>query len=136
MYTIEPKERHAKAFGSNLRISSKSAVKICSVIRGKKLSIAKRLLEDLSSGKRNLDGKYYTKTVSEILRILKSCEKNAEFKNMEKGKIFVHASAHHGTIFRRRRRKSGFGSRMKSTNLEVMLIERGKSTGTKGVVGK
>ncbi len=125
MYTIEPKEKHANAFGSNLRISRKSAVKICRIIRGKKLSVAKRLLDDVYLGKRDIDGKYYTKTISEIRQLLRSCEKNAEFRNIAKDRLFVHASAHHGSILRRRRRRSGFGSRMKSTNLEIILIERG-----------
>jgi len=125
-YTFEPNRRYAKAFGSNLRISRKNAVLICRVIRKKKLKVAKRLLEDLVAKRRDLDGRYYSKTVPEILNLLKSCEKNADFQNLSKENLFVHASAHHGSIARRRRRKSGFGSRMKMTNVEIFLIERGK----------
>jgi len=58
--------------------------------------------------------------------LLKSCEKNADSLNLNKERLFVHASAHKGSIMRRRRRRSGFGSRMKMTNLEIILIERGK----------
>lgn len=126
MYTIKPKERYAKAFGRDLRISTKAAVKICRVIRNKPLSRAKRLLNDLIARRRNLKGKYYTKTVKDIADLLSSCEKNAEFFGLDNEKLFVHASAHTGTIMRRRRRKSAFGSRLKSTNLEIMLIEKGK----------
>jgi len=127
MYTFEPKHEHAKAFGRNLRISTKNAVKICKVIRGKKLSTVKRLLNDLLTKKRSLEGKYYTKTVAEILKLLESCEKNADFLGLEKEKLFVHASAHKGSIMYRRRRKAAFGSRIKATNVEIMLIQKGKN---------
>ena len=125
-YTFVPKEKYSKAYGSNLRISTKSSEKICRVIRGKKLNAVKRLLVDLLDEKRSLNGKYYTKTVKQIKMLLESCEKNAEFMGLENGALFVHASAHTGTIMRRRRRKSSFGSTLKSTNIEMMLIEKGK----------
>lgn len=124
-YTFQPKEKHAKAFGT-LKISKKHATIICRVIRKKKLEVAKRLLEDLLAKRRSLRGKYYTKAVNEILKLLKSCEKNADFLNLDKGKLFVHASAHQGPNIRRRRRRFGFGSRMKIANVEIFLIERGK----------
>lgn len=127
MYTMKPEERYAKAFGRDLRISTKSAVKLCRVIRGKKLSASKRLLSDLVAGRRSLEGKYYTKAVKEIANLLSSCEKNAEFLGLDNEKLFVHASAHTGTIMKRRRRKSAFGSRLKSTNIEMILIEKGKT---------
>jgi ribosomal protein L22 len=124
---MKPKEKYAKAFGRDMRISTKSAVKLCRVIRGKKLSASKRLLSDLVAGRRNLEGKYYSKAVKEIYDLLSSCEKNAEFLGLDNEKLFVHASAHTGTIMKRRRRKSAFGSRLKSTNIEMMLIEKGKA---------
>lgn len=124
-YTVQPKERYAKAFGRNMRISGKNAVLICRVIRNKKLKVAKKLLEDLTAKRRDLDGKYYTTTVAGILNLLKSCEKNADFQNLDRERLFVHASAHQGSIMRRRRRKSAFGSRMKMANVEIFLVERG-----------
>src|SRR3972149_10489657 len=125
-YTFIPKEKHAKAYGNNVRVSRKSATIICNVIKKKPLIRGKRLLVDLKAKRRSLRGKYYSKTVDEILQLLESCEKNADNLNLDKGKLFIHASAHKGTIMRRRRRKAKFGSRMKSTNLEIMLIEKGK----------
>ncbi|MFH0832682.1 MAG: uL22 family ribosomal protein [Candidatus Aenigmatarchaeota archaeon] len=125
-YTFEPKDKHAKACGNNMRISRKAAVKICRVIRNKPLTRARRLLDDLIAKKRDLRGKYYTSAVNEIKMLLDSCEKNAVAKNLDSGKLMVHASAHQGGIFRRRRRKAAFGSRMKSANVEIMLIEKGK----------
>lgn len=123
-YTFIPEKKHAKANGDNLRISRKKSVKLSRFIRGKKLNVVKRFLNDILAEKRDLDGKYYTKTAKEFLKLLNSCEKNAENLGLDKGKLFVHSSAHQGWNFRRRRRKAGFGSKMKSTNLEIMLIER------------
>ena len=123
-YTIKYKERYAKASGRNLRISTKSSTKICRVIRKKPLARAKRLLNDLIARRRSLDGKYYTKTSKEIADLLSSCEKNAAFLGLDTEKLLVHASAHKGTVMRRRRRKAAFGSRLKSTNLEIMLVEK------------
>lgn len=130
-YTFKPKQKFSKSFGRNLRISRKDSVVICRVIKKKKLKTAKRLLEDLLSKRRNLKGKYYSKAVEEILNLLQSCEKNAEYLGLDKNKLFVHASAHQGSISRRRRRKSAFGSRMKMTNIEIFLIERGKEKESK-----
>jgi ribosomal protein L22 len=125
-YTIIPAEKHAKAYGRNLRISTKDAIILCRVIRKKPLERARRLLNDLDSKKRSLKGSYYSKAVAEILGLLESCEKNAEFLGLDPEKLLVHASAHTGPVIRRRRRKSAFGSRMKSTNMEIILIEKGK----------
>ncbi|MFH1631168.1 MAG: uL22 family ribosomal protein [Candidatus Aenigmatarchaeota archaeon] len=126
-YTFEPKQKYAKAYGSNLRISTKKAVVLSRVMRGKKLSSARRLLDGLLNEARTLDGKYYTKTAKNVLMLLKSCEKNAESMNMNIGNLFVHVSASQGSNLRRRRRKSAFGSSMKTTNLEIFLVERGTS---------
>ncbi len=124
-YTFEPKEPHAKALVANARVSTKNAEVVCRVVRGKKLTTARRLLEGLADGTRDLDGKYYTNAAEELLSLLNSCEKNAENKNLDKGKLFFHASASEGTHARRGRRKGSFGSRMKMTNMEVMLIQHG-----------
>lgn len=130
-YSFEPEHKFAKARGRNVKASTKSSVIVCRAIRNKPLKRAKRLLEDLSTGKRELEGKYYTKSVREILNLVNSCEKNAEFLGLDSDRLFVHARAHGGEIMHRKRRKSGFGSRMKSTNIEIMLVERGKEQKTK-----
>lgn len=136
MYTFKPNEKFAKAFGRNLRVSRKSSTLLCNVIKKKTLVRAKRLLNDLSTGKRSLKGKYYSKTASELKGLLESCEKNAEFLGLDTGRLLVHASAHKGTIMRRRRRKSDFGTRMKSTNVEIFLIEMGKESKVKIIRSK
>lgn len=126
MYTFKPKQKFAKASSVNSKISTKKAVKIFRVIRNKKLTNVRRLLDGLQTRERSIGGKYYTKAVNEIKNLLDSCEKNAEFIGLDKGALFVHASAHQGNTFRRRRRKSAFGSLMKTTHMEIMLIEKGR----------
>lgn len=130
-YTFVPEQKYARAHGNSLRISRKASVIVCRAIKKKPLSRAKRLLNDMISEKRSLDGKYYTKAAKEILMLLNSCEKNAEFMGLENEKLMVHASASKGANMRRRRRKAKFGSGMKSTNIEIYLIERGKESKTK-----
>jgi len=129
-YTFVPKENHAKALGNNLSISEKDAEIICAVIRGKKLSTVRRLLNDIVDERRSLKGKYYTFATTEILQLLESCAANARSKGMDEGKLFVHASAHHGVNVRRRRKKAKFGSRLKRTHVELMLLERIKGNAT------
>ncbi len=132
-YTFVPDQKYAKAHGSNVKISSKTAAKLCRVVKNKPLSRAKRLLSDLAEGKRSLRGKYYTKTAKELLMLVNSCEKNAEFLGLDVQKLFLHASSSMGTGIRRRRRRGSFGSKMKTANVEVMLIEKGKAGKKAGV---
>lgn len=110
-----------------MRISAKNAMFLSAVIRRKKLSVVRRLLQDLVDGKRALDGKYYTKAAAGMLGLLESCEANAKALGLDAGTLFVHAAATRGANMRRSRRKSGFGSRLKSTNLEIMLVSRGRA---------
>ncbi|MBI4174518.1 MAG: hypothetical protein HY517_02635 [Candidatus Aenigmarchaeota archaeon] len=124
--TFVPKHNYARAFGTGMRISQKSASLVCRAIKNKPLTRAKRLLEDLKAERRSLEGKYYSKAVKAMLSLLNSCEKNAEFKGLDADRLFVHASAHKGANIRRRRRKGAFGSTMKNTNMEILLIERGE----------
>ena len=124
--TFVPGHNYARAFGTSMRISQKSASIVCKAIKNKPLTRAKRLLEDLKAERRSLRGKYYSKAVKNMLMLLNSCEKNAEFKGLDADRLFVHASAHKGANVRRRRRKGAFGSTMKNTNMEILLIERGK----------
>lgn len=130
-YTFKPKHPHAKAW-SWLNVSLKNAKVICRVIRKKKLSQVKRLLDDLLAQRRSLKGKYYTKTVREIKKVLESCEKNAEYLGLDKDRLFVYASAHKGPTLWRPRRKADFGNIMKSTNVEIILVEKGKGKKKEG----
>ncbi len=124
-YTFVPKQKHAKAY-IMYPMSEKSASIVCRAIKKKSLVRAKRLLEDLNSEKRSLQGKYYSKSVKYILEALNSCEKNAYALGLDSGRLMVHASAHLGPATRRRRRKSAWGNRLKRAYIEIILIERGK----------
>ena len=123
MYTFEPEEKHAKAFGRNLSISMKDSLKVCKKIKGKPLVKAKKILNGLENETIHINGKYYTKAAGEIKNLIESCEKNADFLGLAKDNLKVHVSVHKGSNMRRRRRKAAFGNRMKSTNLEVILIQ-------------
>ena len=124
-YTFEPKQPHAKALAINVRISTKNAKVVCRVLRKKKLTVVRRLLQGLQDKTRDLDGKYYSHATDAMLILLNSCEKNADHKGLDRGKLFVHFSASEGTHVRRSRRKGSFGSLLKMTNLECILEERG-----------
>ncbi len=126
MYTFKPKEDYAKANGVNLSISTKDSIIICRKIRGMYLYDAEKFLENLVNKKANLHGKYYTNATKTILDVLRSCKANAENLGLDMENLVVHASAHKGPTIKRRRRKSDFGSQMKITNIEIMLIEKPK----------
>ncbi len=70
--TFVPKHNYARAFGTGMRISQKSASLVCRAIKNKPLTRAKRLLEDLKAERRSLEGKYYSKAVKAMLSLLNS----------------------------------------------------------------
>lgn len=116
-----------RAFARNQPISLKNSVVVCSLIRNKPLSKAKKILEDLLEKKRSINGKYYTKTVKVMLEILKAAEANAKQKNMKEEKLFVKiAKADKGqTLYSFPSKKAKFARRKrKSTNITIVLEER------------
>jgi large subunit ribosomal protein L22 len=117
-------EKSAKAYGRGLRISTKNALVVCSAINGKPLEKGKSMLEDLISQRNSLGGKYYTKTSEGVMEILKSAESNAEFKGLDAGRVFIHASAHKGFGFWRPRAFKMRGQRRKVTNVQIVLEQR------------
>ncbi len=124
----------AKAYSNNLRISVKNAKPVCKSVRGLGLPVAKQFLEDVLKSKKNIGGRYYPKTTREILNIILSAEKNAEFKNLDTKNMYIlHIAPLEGTHMHRRRHKRNIGSRIKAAHLEVILKER---TGKKAVVPK
>jgi large subunit ribosomal protein L22 len=124
-YAFNPNpKKSARAYGRSLRISTKSSVIVCSAVNGKLLEKGKKLLEDIASEKRSLDGKYYTHVTKELLDLIKSAEKNAEFKGLEKERLFIHASAHTGFGFWRPRAFKMRGQERKISNLQVVLEQR------------
>jgi ribosomal protein L22 len=113
------------AYGkTTLSVSRKHAVKVCRAINRKKLNAAKDLLSNLIAMKRDLRGKYYTKTAKEILKTVKDVEHNAKQKNLDLESLLVYASANKGFTQYRLRRKSKHGKKLKITNVQIVL--RGK----------
>ncbi len=124
----------AKAYSNNLRISVKNAKPVCKSVRGLGLPVAKQFLEDVLKSKRSIEGRYYPKTTKEVLNIILSAEKNAEFKNLDTENMYIlHIAPLEGTHMHRRRHKRNIGSRIKAAHLEIILKEK---TGKKVVESK
>jgi large subunit ribosomal protein L22 len=139
-YTIkELKENMVKALASEANISLKQALEVCNLIRGKKLSAAKIMLQDVIDMKapvpfkrftnglghkrgRCAAGRYPIKACKGILSLLNSAEANGLYKGLSpKDLIISHLSVkqapqswHYG---RQRRIK------MKKCHIEVILEE-------------
>jgi ribosomal protein L22 len=120
------KTKQASARITDARISLKSSIILCKSIRNKRVVKSKALLEGLISGKRDINGKHYTKTARKILELLKNAESNAKVKMMDEDRLFVaSAKADKGRTFIRPRTKaSRRGERAKMTHLEILLEER------------
>jgi ribosomal protein L22 len=124
-YARNPRpEKSVKVYGRNLRISSKDSAIVCRAISNTTVAKARHLLQNLSSEKVNLDGKYYTKTVNETLNLLRLAEGNAESKGMDADRLLVHASAHQGFTYQTPRRFKLARRQAKMTNLQIVLEER------------
>ncbi|OYT43130.1 MAG: hypothetical protein B6U88_01855 [Candidatus Aenigmarchaeota archaeon ex4484_56] len=127
MYSQQIKGRVAKASSHNLRISVKNAKIVCKQIRGLDIYKAKKFLEDILNKRRSINGRYYTKTTKEILRILKSAEKNAEFKNLELENTYIaYIAPSDGVHMYRLRHKRTIGRKLKTAHLGIVLKEREK----------
>ncbi len=102
------------------RVSTRNAVKVTRAVKGMKLSEAERFLTQVYEGKKSIGGKYYTKTVEAVLRLLKSVRNNASHAGVDPDSGRLVLSASRGpTVYRARR--SRFGRRLKSTYLEAKI---------------
>lgn len=120
---LEDESKLAKGMGIGLNMSFKHSVIVCGRIRNMKLSDAMNLLESVISlervipfkrfrtgvGHRRGDGKetiakYPKKASSEVLKVLRNVEANADYKGLDIEKLkLIHIEAHKGA--RRRRIK-------------------------------
>ena len=130
-------DKHAKAIGKDLPISTRASVEICKHIRFKPLDKAKQILQDTIEMKKPIPfnqftegaghkagmkgGKYPIKACTHILRILESAEANAHNKGLSKELKIVHLipqksskAYHYGRQIRRK---------YKRTHIEVVLGE-------------
>ncbi|MBI4440369.1 50S ribosomal protein L22 [Candidatus Woesearchaeota archaeon] len=99
------KEHMAKVFGSSLPISPKKAMEICSLLRNKRLSIAKERMQQAIEKKKAIPftrfnhglghkvgmgpGRFPIKTASEVLKLLNSLEANAQFKGLDTNSLVI-----------------------------------------------
>lgn len=137
MYSREIKGNTAKACAYNARVSTKTTKTVCKAVQGMDVAKAKKLLEDFIAQKRHIRGRYYPSISSELLELIKSAEKNAEFKNLDTKNMFIaHIASTKGTTMKRRRHKNKIGTRIKATHLEIILKERGIPGAEKKVLEK
>lgn len=123
-YATQPKQPSARAAAPGSRVSVKSTSVLCDAVNGRQLAKGKRLLEDLLSQKRSLDGKYYTNATQALLDLLLSAERNAEAKGLNPERLFIRASAHRGFTFMTPRRLKMRGRARKVSNLQLVLEQR------------
>jgi large subunit ribosomal protein L22 len=137
-------EHSARATGKDMPISTKHAIEISSMIRGKKVNIAVKMLEEVTKLKRAVPfkrfkrdvghkrgniaaGRYPLKASREILELLKSAEMNAQNKGLDNDALFIseivaNKGASQWRYGRQRRRQ------MKRTNLIIKVEELEKET--------
>ena len=121
-YPVKVGEKEVAASGSDLPISTKNSTLVCKKINKMKLEKAKKLLQDMINEKRSLAGKHYTKTATEILKILENGEKNAKYRGIE-NPVIKTISAERGAKRLRRKRRRSFGSELKNTHIKLVLKE-------------
>lgn len=113
-----------KLFGA--RISIKHSLVLSKELKGKNVSKAKRMLEELISKRRSIDGRHYTNASKKILEALNTAEANARIKNMNTEKLFIkNITADQSSKFMRPRSLWHMrGQERRSTNLAIELEER------------
>jgi len=131
-----PRKTEAVVHGKSLFISTKHAVAICNLIRGKNIDKAISIMEDAEKMKiavpmrgeiphrkgKIMSGRYPVKAAKEFIKLLKSLRANALMNELEleKYKIFCKAN-----IASRPYRRFGKG-RFKRTHIEIKLIALGR----------
>ena len=143
----ERRDKIARAYGKELRISYRYAVEMCREIKGKRLEDAKRFLQDIIRMKRPLPlrrykkgvahrselegwyaGRYPVKVAKVFLEILKNAEANAAYKGLDTKKLYIlHAAAMKGVkIVKWIPRAFGRASPHveQTVNLEIILEEK------------
>ncbi len=138
------KETMARACGRSMPISYKHGVEICSMLRKRKVSDAKNILQRVIKMEQAVPfkkfghnvghrpgkmaaGRYPIKACEEILFLLTSAESNAQFKGLNSANLIIHFMiANKAGKVRRMGRQRGLSS--KRTHVEIVLQElKGKS---------
>ena len=140
----------ARAGGTSLPISTKHAIMIADFVRHKSVTRAKVMLEAVMKKEQavpftrfNSDrghkpgmaaGQFPIKAASEILKVIKAAEANAQMKGISGDLEIVHIAANRAARPLRYGRKSGVKS--KRTHLDVVLAEGTKKEARKERVKK
>jgi ribosomal protein L22 len=119
-YPVEVGKFEAAASGLNMQLSTKTSKLLCKKISGKSSAEAVAFLEGLVNKKIKINRKYHSKVAEGILEILRSAIANATYKGLTEPLHVKLAIAEKGWT-RRRRRRVGLGSKIKATNIKIIL---------------
>ncbi|MCW1296289.1 MAG: 50S ribosomal protein L22 [Candidatus Parvarchaeota archaeon] len=134
---VKGKLEVASARGWRLPISFKKCVNIAMMIKGKDVSKAKKILEEVLEFKRAVPfkrykrdvphrkgiaaGRYATKPTKYMLELLKNAIANAKYHNMDEGKLYISKILVTRGISKKKMQKYGYG---KGTNVLIELSEK------------
>lgn len=135
-YSFKDEENAAKAVGISLPISNKQSKSICTYLRGKKIELVKKILQEVIKKQRAVpftkhtngighrkgmaSGSYPIKSSQHILDIIKSAEANAQFKGLNTANLVLkYIIAKKAPTVIRYGRKGG--KKAKRTHIEIML---------------
>lgn len=134
----------AKAMGSELHISPKKSREVGNAIKGMRIGIAQRYLEDVigmkqavpfkrhheGSGHRKgpmATGRYPVKVAQAYMKILENVRSNAEYKGLEPDQMYIaHIATKRGRVIhgmRPRARGRGSPKNTETVNIEIILNE-------------
>jgi len=121
-YSIKSKEK-TRAL-TTVSISHINASKVCKALNKKKFSDAKKFLEKLINKEVSINGKYFTKTSEEILKLLNQLEANAKTMNLDANSLNLFISAHRGSTMYRAKRDRRHGIKLKSAHIQAVLSDK------------
>jgi len=143
----------AKALGSNVSISTKHAIEICNFLKKKKVSYAKRLLEEVKEFKTAVPMKRYTngaghkkgkiaagqypiKASTVILKLLESAETNAQQKGLNTADLkIIHMCAHKAARPMRMGRQRSRQTKRSHVEIIIQEVREQAEVGEAKVVG-
>jgi large subunit ribosomal protein L22 len=143
------KEQMARVVGTDLNISTKHSIEICSMLRKKELNKAKAIMQNVIKKKQALPfkrfngdvghkkaigpGRFPLKASTEIFKLLRSVETNAQQKGLNTANLIIsHMNAQRaGRQWRYGRIR---GREMKRTHIEIVVKEQAKKKEKKPVI--
>ncbi|QQG39865.1 MAG: hypothetical protein HYS81_00440 [Candidatus Aenigmatarchaeota archaeon] len=130
-YPVQIGEREAKAAIVYAPVSTRNSRAVCRRINGMPLEAAKKYLGSLLDESANINGRHHTFAAEQILVLLESAQKNAEFRGLGKTRIRTIIAEEARRMIRRKRKG---GRQFKLTHLKVVLqeVEKPKEGAKKG----